>query len=246
MAEYNNGSMPQNAPPNAVCYAFGDVNGDGLPEEVYLTGTKVPDGELLENITLVIREPHTGRTAQVMPPEHTGYAPCLFLGDFTGDGIPEIMVSIASGGSGGIMFYYLYSYLGNRLIRIFDFERFNNSVSYEVRFRDDYRVSVRNQQNGVIYMIDLSARGRDYLSEIYDANGKLKEPIEGWVDPVSGLYPVDFDGDGVYDLLAYQRISGRYHADSLGYVLTYLRWARQGFSPYDRQVAVFGNKPAIH
>jgi len=36
------------------------------------------------------------------------------------------------------------------------------------------------------------------------------------------LYPVDFDGNQVYELLAYQKIAGRYNADALGYVLNTL------------------------
>lgn len=34
--------------------------------------------------------------------------------------------------------------------------------------------------------------------------------IEGWVNPLSGLYPIDFDRDGTYELEAHQTIAGRY------------------------------------
>jgi len=81
---------------------------------------------------------------------------------------------------------------------------------------------------------------QDYLNEIYDENGMLKEPIEGWVDPLSGLYPIDFDTNGVYELMAFQQISGRFHADSLGYVQTTLRWDRNQFSLMNQYVAIFG------
>lgn len=37
---------------------------------------------------------------------------------------------------------------------------------------------------------------------------------------LSGLYPIDFDTNGVYELLAFRRIVGRYNADTLGYMQT--------------------------
>ena len=80
----------------------------------------------------------------------------------------------------------------------------------------------------------------DYLNEIYDRNGKLKSPITGFVDPLSGLYPVDFDANGVYELLAYQKIAGRYHADGLGYILNTLRWKNNGFALQEQYLAIYG------
>lgn len=92
------------------------------------------------------------------------------------------------------------------------------------------------------YIIDISSsRDQEYLNEIYDSNGNLINPIEGWVNPLSGLYPVDYDSNGVYELLAYQRIAGRYNADSLGNVLNTLAWD-QDYMNLDRQsVAIFGS-----
>ncbi|HEU5139935.1 MAG TPA: hypothetical protein VFT51_08175, partial [Bacillales bacterium] len=92
------------------------------------------------------------------------------------------------------------------------------------------------------YILDLTYKGKDYLSEIYNSDGTLKEPIQGWVNPLSGLYPIDFDRNGTYELEAYQRIAGRYNADSLGYVQTVLKWNGQGFVPEGQTVAIFGGE----
>lgn len=51
------------------------------------------------------------------------------------------------------------------------------------------------------------------MNEIYDENGELKSPINGFVNPLSDLHPVDFDSNQVYELLAYQKIVGRYNVD---------------------------------
>ena len=87
-------------------------------------------------------------------------------------------------------------------------------------------------------------RGSDYLNEIYDKNGKLKSPISGWVDPISGLFPIPmyYDSNRIYNLLAYQQIAGRYHADSLGYVQNTLKWNNYGFILDHQEVAIFGSQ----
>ena len=88
--------------------------------------------------------------------------------------------------------------------------------------------------------MDITYKGKEYLSEIYDVDGLLKEPIEGWVDPVSGLYPIDFSRDGTYELVAFQKIAGRYHADGLGYVQTTLKWDGQKFISDRQSVSING------
>ena len=67
----------------------------------------------------------------------------------------------------------------------------------------------------------------------------MKSPISGFVNPLSGLYPVDFDSNSVYELLAYQKIAGKYNADSLGYVLNTLKWKDNMFILDNQYVAIF-------
>lgn len=225
-----------------VSYARGDVSGDGIPDNVYLTGIKTPDSQFTQNITLVIQDGITGRFTSIMLSENAGYNPTLFLGDFTGKGIDDILISIDSGGSGGIMYHYIYSFVNNIAQLLFDFNVYNEQYKYDVNYKDNYKVEVISKKNNEKYIIDISLRETDYLNEIYYDNGKLKNPIEGFVDPLSGLYPVDFDSNKVYELLAYQKISGRYHADSLGYVLNTLKWKDNMFVLDNQNVAIWGSQ----
>lgn len=218
----------------------GDVTGDYIPDYVFLTGIKMPDSPFVQNITLVIQDGRTGVFTNTALKENAGYNPTLFLGDFTGDRVEEILVSIASGGSGGIMYYYIYSAVNNMPEMIFDYEIFNNFYQYNVNYRDNYKVEVLNKVSGVLYTLDITYKGKEYLSEIYDRNGKLKKPIQGFVNGLSGLYPVDFDSDGVYELLGFQKIAGRYNADGLGYILTSLKWNGTVFVPFNQYVGIPG------
>lgn len=226
--------------PNVVAFVRGDVNGDNVTDNVYLTGTRTPTSPFVQNITLLIQDGRTGVTTAVPLKENSGYDPTLILNDFTGDGVKDIQIGIASGGSGGTMYYYIYSFINNIPRLMFDFNLYNQLFKYDVSYKDDYKVEFLSKLNNQRYIIDLSYKGIEYLNEIYDKNGKLKEPIEGFVNPISGLYPIDFDSNGVYELLAYQKIAGRYNADAIGYVQNTLKWKGTVFMLNNQNVAIFG------
>ena len=219
----------------------GDVTGDGIADTVSLVGVFTQDSMYLRNITLSVQDGMTGAISNVPLGVDSGFGLTVTLFDFTGNGVPDILVSIASGGSGGIIFYYVYSFTNFRPRLLFDFEEYNEKYKYTVRYLDNYKVEVTSLFNNERYLIDISNRGKDYLSEIYDEKGRLKEPIEGFVDPLSGLFPIDFDSDGKYELFGFQSISGRYHADRLGYINNTLSWRNGEFKLTRQQVAIFGN-----
>lgn len=226
--------------PSVVSFAKGDVTGDKVPDNIYLTGIRTPDSPFIQNITLVVQDGRTGAYQSVTLSENAGYNPTLFLGDFTGEGVDNILIRIDSGGSGAFTYDYVYSFVDNNPQLLFDFNAYNEQFQYDVNYQDNYKVKVFSKINNLTYLIDISLRDPEYLSEIYDANGKLKSPIEGFVNPLSGLYPVDFDSNGVYELMAYQKIAGRYNADALGYVVNTLAWKENRFNLQNQNVAIYG------
>ena len=239
---YNYYFRPNKIRQDAILIVSGDVNGDRIPDKLYLTGNITPSSPYIQDITLVIQDGRTNRSIRVPLKENAGYNPRLYLSDFTGDGVNDILISINSGGSGGMMYHYIYSFKNNMLKLIFDTEQYNNEYEYEVTYKDYYKVEVNSDENNEKYIIDISLRGDDYLNEIYNEDGTLKEPISGFVNPLSSLYPVDFNYDGVYELLAYQRIAGRYNADGLGYVLNTLKWENNKFVLDNQNVAISGSQ----
>lgn len=114
--------------PSIVSFARGDVTGDGIPDNVYLTGIKTPDSPYTQNITLLVQDGRTGSYSSVPLRENAGYNPTLFLGDFTGNGPADILISMATGGSGGIMYHYIYSFVNNRPQLLFDFNVYNEQI----------------------------------------------------------------------------------------------------------------------
>lgn len=237
---YNYYARTNMNPPNVVSFARGDVTGDRVPDNVYLTGIMTPASPFIQNITLLVQDGRSGELTSVPLRENAGYNPTVFLGDFTGNGVDDIFISIATGGSGGIMYHYIYSFVDNTAQLLFDFNVYNEQYQYEVTYQDYYKVEVVSMINNKKYIIDISTKGVEYLNEIYDENGKLKSPITGFVNPLSGLYPVDFDSNKRYELLAYQKIAGRYNADSLGFVLNTLAWLDNRFVLQNQYVAILG------
>jgi len=239
---YNNYYRDNMIKPTIVAYASGDVNGDRIPDNVYLKGIKTSGSQFIEDITLEIQNGMTGEFTNITFSDNAGYNPTIFLGDFTGNRVDDILIGINSGGSGGIMYYYIYSFINNKVQILLDFNVYNDLYKYDVMYKDNYKVEVISKTNNQKYIIDILNKGPDYLNEIYYENGKLKSPINGFVNPLSGLYPVDFDSDKVYELLAYQKIAGRYNADSLGYVLNTLKWKNNGFDLDNQYIAIFGSQ----
>lgn len=225
-----------------VASRIGDVNGDMIPDIVYVTGYRESNDSIIQNMTLGILDGATGVSVNIPLKENMGYDPILFLADFTGDKINDILITIPTGGSGGTTNNYIYSFVNNEPRMLFDSEAFNEMYQYDVSYKDNYKVEVFSKRNNKIYLIDLSLRENDYLNEIYDANGKLKTPISGWVDPISGLYPIDFVFDNQYDLIAYQQVAGKYHADSLGIIQNRLKWNGYMFILDFQDLAICGSQ----
>ena len=154
----------------------------------------------------------------------------------------DILVVMDTGGSGGAIYAYVFSYINGQMRQIFDSDAFNEDYKYSVNYQDHYKATVISHKQNEQYILDLSYKGQEYLTEIYHPNGVLKAPIEGWVNPLSGLYPVDYNRDGTYELDAYQRIAGRYNADSLGFVQNVLKWNGQAFGMDRQNVSIFGGE----
>lgn len=223
---------------------IGDVNGDGILDYVYLYGNK-PDGSgsFADHITLVIRDGRSNRSVTVHFQDNAGYNARLFLGDFDKDTTLDILVSIDSGGSGGYGFFYMYSFKNNILREMFNVEKYNNDYKFKVDYEDFYKVSVGSPQLDLLFTIDISNRGYEYVSQYYHENGKLKQPINGEVLALGSLFPIVINEKNMSnDLLAFQRIIGTTNADTLGHVENLLTWNGTQFISSRLSVGILGTK----
>lgn len=225
---------------------IGDVNGDRVPDLVYLVGIQEAGSPFTQQITLYIQDGKTRTTHAYSLKNNAGYNPTLQLVDFTGNGVDNILIVIDTGGSGATTYSYVFSYLNNQLLLMFNDESYNAAHHYKINYMDYYKVSAVSLTPSSSYIIDITYKGQAYLSEIYNPDGRLKAPIQGDVNPISGIYPIDFERDGQYELMALQRITGRYNADGLGYFMNALKWNGSSFYPYQQWVWITGSEEANH
>ena len=209
----------------------GDVNGDGVADTVYLYGqVDGAPGIFADHIILVIQDGRTFKSTTVHFKNNAGYNARLFLGDFNKNSVPDIMVSIDTGGSGGYGIFYIYSFKNNRLHELFDVDDYNDKHIFQAHYEDFYKVLVESPQLNASFIIDISNREPDYLAQYYDEHGLLKQPVQGGVLALGALYPiVTTNKNNYYDLLASQRIIGTVNADTLGVVENHLTWEDDQF-----------------
>lgn len=205
---------------------YGDVNGDGTIDSVWLTGQKTSAEEIYaDNISIVIQDGKTNSSMQIPLANAGGYGAQLYLGPFTSKQQLDILVSIDSGGSGGYIFAFLYTIRNNSAVLLLDSDSFNNSSVYDAVFKNNFKVEITSSSSDIRFLIDISSNRKLYIDNgIYNANGKLLEPTVGGVLALGGLFPLVNDYDGLYQLLAYQRIIGINNGNNLGAVQTYLKW----------------------
>ena len=223
-----------------IATARGDLTGDGAPESLVLSGEQSAGSAYWQNIELEITDGRTGRTARVPLAHDGGYDPQLVLGSMTARDRVDALIALETGSSGAVGLYSVVAYQNGAYQTVFDSEQYAKKMRYRVQYLDQYVVRAESENTGMAYFIDLAGKDGDYLAQLYDENGVLRQPQTGFVDPVSLLYPADVNRDGLLELVAWQKISGLYHADALGDFITTLAWNGRAFVPTTQTVGILG------
>ena len=189
---------------------------------------------------------------------YNGYNMQLFVGDFTGDKIDNIMIrgeyenpQIYKDGHDNLISYELgviYKYESEKLIEIFNMKKYKNNNLACAKFKSNYRTSVSCGKKK--YLIDLSARTKEYLNKIYDEDKKVKTNLKPTLDNPSEIFPIKEVFSDCYNLLIYQRIVGINNSDVIGTIETLINLNNNNINiiyegllsyPYE-EVNIFKNK----
>lgn len=219
--------------------AYGSITNKYTEDKVILVG-EFPDekSNYANSLQLVInRENDLPLTIDV---PYSGYNMQLFVGDFTGDRLENIMIrgeyknpcnniinenkNLNSTSENKNIINYeigvIYKYENENLIEIFNLETYRKNNSCSAKFKNNYRTSVICGKKK--YLIDLSTRSKEYLGMMYDENKKLRLNLSPIIDNPSGIYPIKQAFNDYYELLIYQRIVGINRMDILGTIETLL------------------------
>lgn len=207
-------------------YRLGDVTGDGIVDRVFLIGEKTSSTELFsENISVIIQDGKTNQFIKISMEHAAGYNAKLFLGNFTSSKKLDILIKIDSGGSGGYILSYLYSLMEGRICLLLDSESFEKISSYTVNFLDFFTVEVDSNDDDTQFVLSVSANKVDYIREgIYSEEGKILKEMQGSVLALGAMFPIIEEYNGLFKLIAYQRIIGINNSDNIGALETYLKW----------------------
>lgn len=199
---------------------FGDVDGDGKEEEIYLMGTPMTGGNFMGDAYVLTREPGNPKVKSfVRPKDLGGYNGSLSLADVTGDGVKDLLITMPTGGSGGIVDYRIINFVGPEPKEIFTRED-NEGTSVNGQFLPDYKVELHFPELKTTTVVDISNKKDMYKGlRAYDDEGNL---LSGGFVPYAGnlssLLLSDVDGDGIAEAVTTQRVAGVNNTDTLGYI----------------------------
>ncbi len=188
-----------------------DISGDRKDDTIILKGIPYEEGAaFLKEIQLqIIGSNGKTYTVELEP----GYEPTITFVDIDHDGVEDLLISIPSGGSGGITNYSLFTFKDFQLKEITT----PDSLTITSQFLDQYQASITIENTGQSYNFDLKDRKRDYDRLGIYYKGKLNEPRELMIDPYSTLKPIIVK-ENTYGLKAIQQVSGAYHADGIAFI----------------------------
>lgn len=213
-----------------------DINGDGTKDYISLSGSKVfgENSPYVRDIKLEVYDMKTGYKELPIGNVNEGYEPNMFIADFNGDKSQDILISIANGGSAGTSTYSLISYKDNKIVSLFEQEKFNYGLDYDVFFKDGFKAEIFIKNINRTFTIDLKDNMDFYIKDgIYDKDGKILKQTYGMWNAVSQVEPIDVDKDGRLELVVYQRVIGTSNAETLGYVKSVWKIQDKGIKLFD-------------
>ncbi|MBU6135657.1 MULTISPECIES: hypothetical protein [Clostridium] len=224
---------------------IGDVKGSSDLDVIYLVGNERGTGKnkVYYNMQIIISDGENGKTVTIDLSGIEGYNPRIELENFkkvTSDN--EILFSVEDIGNNGYLTAHMYYLDGDKAIKIFDTDYYNQLDSYQVIYQDKYKVDVIDINRGMTYSIDISGKDKDYLNSLYNNNGILKKRIAGKVLSVSGLSPINLRRSNILDLLVTQKIIGINEKDILGVMSNILSFEGISFIKVDSFIGILGEK----
>lgn len=205
----------------------GDITGDGKPKNIFLVGKK-PDANsnYADDLSIVVQDSTSQNAVTAKLPNVGGYNSTLFIGDFSGDKVKDVLATIPTGGSGGIVEHRIVTFVGEPKI-IFGAEE-NKGIAATGRFVDGFRFELTDKTTKRSALVDLANKKDTYIkAKIYDPSGTLLRPQNGSVNSLGALNPVDIENDGIYELRGQQRVTGIANADTVAYLYSIWKYENQ-------------------
>lgn len=202
-------------------YKYEDITGDNVKDNIILVGMKKnnPQDLYSDKIRLVIQDGNNKKFYKVLLGKiDYGYKSNLFIGDFDGDRVSDVLIGLSNDEKGESCSYSLLSFKNNKKHYMFKQDNFSKGLSFEVDFVDGFKANILNKHLNKYYLADLSNKRDTYInSRTYDNNGELVQDRKGSCSGLIELRPQDLDSDGTFELKGIQRFTGISQEDTIGY-----------------------------
>lgn len=208
-------------------------------EQVMLFGIQLdPHSPYFDELELKILT--SDEHSYTFPLSYGGYNPQLFLGDFTGKGISQLLITSSSGGSGDYADIHLYGFENDGLEELFSSAQFNNRFSYNTYYLPYYEAQITSYAADLVFNLKLTQLSPDHLSLIYNNAGQVTTKNEPLVSAINAAFPIKLPQNTYYDLLLWQRIIGPTNADTLGTIQTLITFVSAPFELVDQSLVTSG------
>lgn len=188
-----------------------DISGDGKADDILLRGVAYEDEDSYLKEIFVEVAASNGKTYEI--PLESGARAGLKLADLNHDGLKDVLVTVETGGSGGIILNYLYT--------LKDFVITDLTVpeplEMDAHFLNGYKAEIVVKATDKSYLFNLKDRKKYYKKIGLYVKGKLNEPTELMVNAFSSMELVPLK-EGKLGLKGIQRVAGIANADTIAYV----------------------------
>ncbi|MDF2904267.1 MAG: hypothetical protein K0S25_1905 [Bacillus sp. (in: firmicutes)] len=191
-----------------------DITGDGVKDEVTLKEYSIRRHGNNSKKTVISLKLSTGKTQEINL--RNGQNPKMVLVDFNNDGVKEIFVRFAKGGT---IEHQLFSFKDS----IFKEWSVPELPTIQGQFSNGYKAKITIQETKMYYMLKLHSRKENYDSLGIYRNGKVNEPTELVIRPYGGFNQTQVH-ENEMGLKGVQIISGIGKTDTLAFVESYYSW----------------------
>lgn len=223
---------------NTICSVTeGYVIDNKQQSKVVLCAHYANKGLFAEDIYIDIQDSISGKTILTIKPSiDSGYKPSVQLIQTQSGGVSDILLTMDSGGSGGGGYTFLYSVFDGKVTTLFDGYKYAEDNKWMVQFTAGYIAKVNKGKE--CYNIDLSGKGEDWLTEVYDDQGNVISNVQPYVGDNLTVFAYYNGTKGVFQLQVWRPIIGLYNADRLGYVVEQLERVGNAMFSYYNSVSI--------
>ncbi len=212
-----------------------DVTGDGRADVVELIAERFePGSEFARSRKIQLTNGANGRVSVLdLGEKGAGYDGRLWTANLDTNNVPELMVTVATGGSGGIIVPFVLTALGDSGLRHVPVRSpLSSSPKVEWKPRDHYQIGFEHDFGAGAIAI----ANDEPFKGLYSSKGKLVSEFQVYVDDVGAVETPAATSGTKGDLITYRQAWAVFHANTIAVVRTTWRWNGLQLAPVNLEV----------